>query len=121
VLTAVGCAVILISALGSQTLQWTLNRKPFVFLGRIFLFGLFVCNFIIILCLLPPLVAVFNQFGVTQPLILFLVAMFTSVVGTIGCATLMFRFIELPVINFSHWLTEENPDANLWLSTHRDH
>ena len=106
VLTAVGCAVILISVLGSQTLQRILNRKPFVFLGRIS-YSVYLLQFIIILCLLPPLVALFNQFGVTQPLVLFLVTLLASVAATIGCAALMYRFIELPVINFSHWLTKK--------------
>lgn len=106
VVTSWGCGVILISVLGSQTLQRALNRKPVVFLGRIS-YSVYLLQFIIILCLLPPLVKVFNQWGVTQPWVLFPVTMLTSVAATIGCAALMYRFVEMPVINFSHWLTKK--------------
>jgi peptidoglycan/LPS O-acetylase OafA/YrhL len=106
VVTAIGCAVILVSVLGSQTLQRVLNHKPVVFLGRIS-YSVYLLQFIIILCLLPPLVKVFNQWGLTQPWVLFPVTMLTSVVATIGCAALMYRFVEMPVINFSHWLTKK--------------
>lgn len=106
VLTAVGCGVILASVFGSPTLQRALNRKPVVFLGRIS-YSVYLLQFIIILCLLPPLVAALNQWGLTQPLILFSVTMLVSIAATIGCAALMYRFVEMPVINFSHGLTKK--------------
>jgi peptidoglycan/LPS O-acetylase OafA/YrhL len=89
----VGCAGILISVFGSQTLQRTLNYRPIVLLGRIS-YSVYLLQFIIILCLLPPLVAMFNQLGVTQPLVLCPVTMLASVAATIGCATIMYRFVE---------------------------
>jgi peptidoglycan/LPS O-acetylase OafA/YrhL len=91
VVTAIGCALILISVLGSQTLQRTLNCKPIAFLGRIS-YSVYLLQFIVILCLLPPLVAMFNQLGITQPLFLFPLTMIASVAATIGGATLMYRF-----------------------------
>ncbi|MEI9959639.1 MAG: acyltransferase [Limisphaerales bacterium] len=106
VMTAIGCAVILISVLGSQALQRMLNCKPFIFLGRIS-YSVYLLQFIIILCLLPPLVVMFNILGITQPLILLPVTIFASVAATISCAALMYHFVELPVIDFGHWLTKK--------------
>jgi peptidoglycan/LPS O-acetylase OafA/YrhL len=106
VVTAVGCALILISVFGNLTLQRMLNCRPAVFLGRIS-YSVYLLQFIIILCLLPPLVAMLNQFGVTQPSVLFPVTIFASVVATIGGAAIMYHFVELPVINFGHWLTKK--------------
>jgi peptidoglycan/LPS O-acetylase OafA/YrhL len=106
VLSALGCAAILISVLGSQTMQRTLNWRPVVFLGRIS-YSVYLLQFIIILCLLPPLVALLNQCGITQPLVLFPATMLVSVAATFGGSALMYRFVELPVINFSHWLTKK--------------
>jgi peptidoglycan/LPS O-acetylase OafA/YrhL len=106
VVSAAGCAVILVSVLGSQTLQRVLNLKAMIFLGRIS-YSIYLLQFIVILCLLPPLVAVLNQCGITQPWVLFALTMLASVTVTFGCAALMYRCVELPVINFSHWLTRK--------------
>jgi peptidoglycan/LPS O-acetylase OafA/YrhL len=105
-MTAFGCAAILISVFSSQTLQRTLNCKPVVFLGRIS-YSVYLLQFIIILCLLPPLVSLFNQCGLASPFVLFPLTLLASLAATIGAAALMYRFIELPVINFSHWLTRK--------------
>jgi peptidoglycan/LPS O-acetylase OafA/YrhL len=106
VVTSIGCAVILVSVLGSQTLQRILNCRQLVFLGRIS-YSVYLLQFIIILCLLPPLVATLNQFGITQPLFLFSVTILASIAATVGCAAIMHRFVELPVIDFSHRLTKK--------------
>jgi peptidoglycan/LPS O-acetylase OafA/YrhL len=106
IVTAIGCAVILVSVLGSQTLQRILNHRAIIFLGRIS-FSVYLLQFIIILCLLPPLVATLNQLGITQPWFLFLATMIASVAATVGCAAVMYRFIELPVIDFGHWITKK--------------
>jgi peptidoglycan/LPS O-acetylase OafA/YrhL len=104
--TTMGCAMILILVFSSQNMQRMLNWQPVVFLGRIS-YSVYLLQLIIILCLLPPLVAWFNRLGITQPAILFPATVFTSVAVTIGSAAIMYRFVELPVINFSHRLTKE--------------
>jgi peptidoglycan/LPS O-acetylase OafA/YrhL len=106
VVTAIGCALILLSVFGSPTLQWILNSKPLVFLGRIS-YSLYLLQFIFIFCLLPPLVALLNQWGIIQPSVLCPLTMLASCATTIGCAAVMYRFVELPVINFSHRLTKK--------------
>jgi peptidoglycan/LPS O-acetylase OafA/YrhL len=104
--TAIGCAMILIYVFSSQPWQRILNCRPVVFLGRIS-YSVYLLQFIIILCLLPPLVAALNQLGITQPVVLFVVTILASVAATVGCAAIMYRFVELPVIDFSHWLTKK--------------
>ncbi len=104
-LTALGCAAILIAVLGSKGLQRMLSWKPVVFLGRVS-YSVYLLQFITIFCLLPPLVACLNRFGITQPLILFFMTILTSVVVTVGCAAVMHRLIEIPVIDFGHWITK---------------
>ena len=106
VVTAIGCGVILLSVLGSQTLQQLLNRRPVVFLGRIS-YSVYLLQLIVILCLLPPLVAALNNWGITQPPILFPAVMLAGAAATIGGAALMYQLVELPVINFGHWLTRK--------------
>ena len=103
---AIGCGVILVSVLGSQTLQQLLNRRPVVFLGRIS-YSVYLLQLIVILCLLPPLVAALNNWGITQPPILFPAVMLAGAAATIGGAALMYQLVELPVINFGHWLTRK--------------
>ena len=106
VMTAIGCALILISIFGSQSLQRVLNWKPVVFLGRIS-YSVYLLQFIIILCLLPPLVSLCNRSGITNPWLLCLLTILASVAATIGGSAILYRFIESPVINFSHALTKE--------------
>jgi peptidoglycan/LPS O-acetylase OafA/YrhL len=104
--TTFGCATILLCAFSSQRMQRMLNYRPVVFLGRIS-YSVYLLQLITILCLLPPLVAGLNQLGIIQPPILFPVTVLTSVAVTIGLAAIMYRFVELPVINFSHRLTKK--------------
>jgi peptidoglycan/LPS O-acetylase OafA/YrhL len=106
VVTAVGCGLILISVFGSQALQRMLNSGAFVFIGRIS-YSVYLLQFIIILCLLPPLVALLNRLGIVSPWALFPITIIASVAATIGGAALMYRFIESPVISFSHLLTKK--------------
>jgi peptidoglycan/LPS O-acetylase OafA/YrhL len=106
VITSLGCAVILLSTFSSSRLQGWLNHKAPAFLGRIS-YSVYLLQFIIILCLLPPLVRWVNGLGMVQPLPLFGLTILVSVVATLGCATITYRFIEVPAINLGHRLTKE--------------
>ena len=102
--TAIGCALILLSALNSRRIQAFLNHKPFVFLGRIS-YSIYLLQFIIILCVLPPAVVLFNNYGITNPFLIFPLTMLLSSGLTISCSALTYRFIEIPSINLGHTLS----------------
>jgi len=48
-----------------------------------------------------------NDWGITQPALLFPAVMLAGTAATIGGAALMYQLVELPVINFGHWLTRK--------------
>lgn len=106
VITSLGCAIVLLSTFGSQTLQNLLNYKPMVFLGRVS-YSVYLLQFIIIMCLLPPLVRLVNGWGIVQRPALFGLTILASVGTTIGCAAITYRFVEVPAINLGHRLTKE--------------
>ena len=105
-LTTLGCALILLSVFNSPTLQKLLNHKAAVWLGRIS-YSLYLIQFIVILCLLLPLVKMINAWGIHQPAIIMVFSLLVSVSVTVGCATLTYRYIEVPTINFGHRLTKK--------------
>jgi len=57
-----------------------------VFLGKIS-YSVYLVQFIIILCLLPPLVRLANDHGIIRPFTLFLLTFTVSVGATLLCAT----------------------------------
>jgi peptidoglycan/LPS O-acetylase OafA/YrhL len=103
--TALGCALILLSALNSSRLQAILNHKPVVFLGKIS-YSVYLLQFIVILCLLPPALTLMNRCGLSQPVVLYAMTLLVSVGGTMALATLSYRCIELPAIQLGHSLTK---------------
>jgi peptidoglycan/LPS O-acetylase OafA/YrhL len=48
-----------------------------------------------------------NYLGVIYQPALFLLTIMASITATIGCSTITYRYIELPAINFGHWLTKK--------------
>ncbi|MBW8864851.1 MAG: acyltransferase [Verrucomicrobia bacterium] len=105
-ITSLGCALVLLSVFSSQRSQKFLNFKPVVFLGKIS-YSVYLVQFIIILCLLPPLVRLANAHGIIQPFTLFLLTFTASVGATLLCATFTCYVAEVPAINFGHWLTKK--------------
>ena len=105
VISSLGCAGVLISAFGSASLQRFLNHRSLVFLGRIS-YSVYLLQFIIILCVLPPLINLCNQTGIHQ-LGLFTLTFLVSVLLTVSSAAVTYRFIEVPAINLGHWLTKK--------------
>jgi peptidoglycan/LPS O-acetylase OafA/YrhL len=63
VISSLGCAGVLLAAFSSHTLQKILNHKILVLLGRVS-YSVYLLQFIIILCALPPLVRLCNQAGI---------------------------------------------------------
>jgi peptidoglycan/LPS O-acetylase OafA/YrhL len=104
VVTSLGCGLILNSVFGARPLQRMLNWSPVVFLGRIS-YSVYLLQLITIECLLPPLLALLNHWGITQTPVLFPVTFLASTAVTIGGAAVMYRLVELPVIDLGHRLT----------------
>ena len=105
VCSSLGCAILLLSVFSSESIQKLLNHKAIVFLGRVS-YSVYLLQFIIILCLLPPLVRLANGFGLVQRPALFALTILASTVATIGCAAVTYRFVEVPAINLGHKLTK---------------
>ena len=103
--TAVGCSLILLSVLNSSRLQSLLNHKPVVFIGKIS-HSVYLLQFIVILCLLPPAMHLLNHCGINQLTLLFALSLIFSTGITIALATLSYQFIELPAINLGHFLSK---------------
>jgi peptidoglycan/LPS O-acetylase OafA/YrhL len=101
-----GCALVLVSAFGSPLLQKWLSGKPAIFLGRIS-YSVYLLQLMVVLCLLPPLVRLANEWGVVNRPALLALTMLASVGVTVGCAALTYRFVELPAINLGHLLTKK--------------
>jgi peptidoglycan/LPS O-acetylase OafA/YrhL len=106
VISSLGCAVVLLSAFSSASIQRFLNHRALVFLGRVS-YSVYLLQFIIILCVLPPLVRLVNGWGVVQRPVLFGLTVLVSVGLTIGCAASTYRLVEVPAINLGHWLTKK--------------
>jgi peptidoglycan/LPS O-acetylase OafA/YrhL len=102
--TAVGCCGILLVVRYTPRLQKILGSAPLVFLGRIS-YSVYLVQFIIVLCLLPWLVRGMNLVGVSGGLLLFLSVILGSVIATITFSTITYGIIEVPAINFGHYLT----------------
>ena len=103
--SSLGCALILMAVFGSRTLQRCLSHGPFVFLGKIS-YSVYLLQFIVILCLLPPLVHLLNGWGVTSRPDLFALALLASVAATIVGSAITYRLVEVPAINIGHRSTK---------------
>jgi peptidoglycan/LPS O-acetylase OafA/YrhL len=106
IVSSIGCAVVLLSVFSSPWLQQWLSSKPMIFLGRVS-YSVYLLQVIIILCLLPPLIRLLNVWGVVNRPALFTLTLLASVTVTVGCAALMYRWIEVPAIDLGHWLSRE--------------
>jgi peptidoglycan/LPS O-acetylase OafA/YrhL len=106
VISSLGCAGVLLAVFSSNTLQKILNHKTLVFLGRVS-YSVYLLQFIIILCALPPLVRRCNQAGIHDRFGLFGLTILAGVLLTVGLAAATYRFIEVPAINLGHYLTKK--------------
>jgi len=102
--TAAGCGLLLLACLSSRRIQGLLNHSLPVFLGRIS-YSVYLLQFIVILCVLPPLVRGLNLIGITQPFLLIPLTVAASVLVTIAASVFSFQFVEKPCIALGHKLT----------------
>ena len=83
-------------------MQWLLSRRPLIFLGRIS-YSLYLIQFVVLLCFLPPLMHWLNSLGLREPNTMLAIVMFSGIAITIGLSAFLHRFIEQPCIDFGHW------------------
>lgn len=104
--TSLGCILILVAVLASARLQAFLQRSPLVFLGRIS-YSVYLLQFIVILCVLPPLMHWLNQLGVKHPALTLPVTLGVSVGVVVMLASISYRWVELPCIRLGAWLSKK--------------
>ena len=104
-LISLGCCCVLTCCLNSGFLQHQLHRRLMVFLGRIS-YSLYLVQFIIILCVLPPLMAALNTMGFHSRPGVMITIFLTAILGTIALAELVYRFVEVPTMAFGRFVAK---------------
>lgn len=107
-MASVGCVAIILASLASKRIQSVLNHAAMVYLGRIS-YSVYLLQFLVILCVLPPLLHVFNGWGLQNDKLAMPIMVFTSIVVTLALSAVTFRVIEVPCIAWGHWLTNAIP------------
>lgn len=102
---SLGCALILGATLNSRRIQAALTHSAMVFLGRIS-YSVYLTQFIILLCLLPPVIHVLNALRIHQSSVLLILTLCFSVFMTVALSTISFRLFEAPSIQCGHWVTK---------------
>ena len=102
-LTSVGCVLILLTAFTSQRIQKVLNHRIIVFFGRIS-YGVYLLQFIVLLCIIPWFVHQLNGFGVQNAIILVPLILIAATLITVATATIFYAVIEQPGIRLGHRL-----------------
>jgi peptidoglycan/LPS O-acetylase OafA/YrhL len=101
-----GCVLILLASMSSHRIQATLHLPLLIFLGRIS-YSVYLLQFIILLCVLPPLFHLLNSWGVRRAIWLLPLDFIVSIGLTVGLSALTYRWIEKPCINLGHWLSQK--------------
>jgi peptidoglycan/LPS O-acetylase OafA/YrhL len=104
-ITATGCVLIILMSLCSRRIQKTLSHTVVVFLGRIS-YSVYLIQFIVLLCLLPPFIKELNVFGINQIITTLLPGICFSVLLTVLLATISYYLVEVPAIGLGRKLTK---------------
>jgi peptidoglycan/LPS O-acetylase OafA/YrhL len=104
-LGSIGCVLILAASLSSRRIQARLNLPPVLLLGKIS-YSVYLLQFILILCLVPPLVRQLNLAGIQQAPLLLPLALLIGVLSTVALSVLMYYAVERPSIELGRWLTK---------------
>ena len=80
--------------------------SPLVFLGKIS-YSVYLLQFIIILCLLPPWLHFLNLAGLERTVWLLPLSLIGSVGMTVGLSALSYRYIEIPCIELGRRLSKK--------------
>ncbi|HXC35537.1 MAG TPA: acyltransferase [Candidatus Acidoferrales bacterium] len=99
-----GAGLIILTTLSSRRLAALLTTKPVLWIGRIS-YSVYLLQIVILLCLLPPAIAVLNKLGFGSSPWMFLFCLVISFAATVGIATPFYKFVELPSIAFGHYVS----------------
>jgi peptidoglycan/LPS O-acetylase OafA/YrhL len=99
--TSLGCVLLLLGIFSSQQCQKVLNHRVFVFLGRVS-YGVYLLQFIVLLCIIPWLVSVLNRWGLRQESFLLPMVLLSSALITIAAAAVFYEAVEEPCIRLGH-------------------
>ena len=104
-LGSIGCVLILAASLSSRRIQARLNLPPVLLLGKIS-YSVYLLQFILILCLMPPLVRQLNLAGMQQAPLLLPLTLIIGVLATGVLSVFMYYAVERPSIELGRWLTK---------------
>ena len=102
---SIGCVFILAATLTSRRIQARLHFPPVLLLGKIS-YSVYLLQFIVILCLLPPLVHQLNMAGIEQMPLLMALTVGVCVLATVALSVVMYYSVELPSVKLGHWLSK---------------
>jgi peptidoglycan/LPS O-acetylase OafA/YrhL len=103
-LTSFGCVLMLLACLTSRRIQAILHLPPVVFLGRIS-YSVYLLQFIVILCVLPPWMHLLNVLGIERVIWLLPLTFAASIGVTVLLSAAAYRWVEAPCIELGHLLS----------------
>jgi len=101
---SIGCVFIITATLGSNHIQKVLSHGMLVLLGRIS-YSVYLLQFIVLLCVLPPVVRGLNLMGVQGILVLLPLTVCIGVIVTLLSAAFTYLMVEVPSIEFGRWIS----------------
>ncbi len=114
VICSVGCVFIIAATLSSRRIGAFLTIRPVVWIGRVS-YSIYLLQFIVLLCIMPPLFAWLNRMGFGPSPWMLPLDVFTALVLTLALAWPFYRVAELPSIDLGHWVSAKLKNAK-WLS-----
>jgi peptidoglycan/LPS O-acetylase OafA/YrhL len=97
-ITSVGCSLVLLGVLENTRLQRCLNHRLLVFFGQIS-YSVYLLQFIVIICLLPPFVCLLNSCGLHEKMLLFPLTLLVGVLCTVLISAVHFQAVEKSCID----------------------
>jgi peptidoglycan/LPS O-acetylase OafA/YrhL len=104
-LASMGCAFIMAASMCSRRIQSKLNLRPVLLLGRIS-YSVYLVQFIVILCVLAPLIPQLNAAGVHQMALLLTLTLSAGILATVALSLITYYSVEVPSMALGRWLTK---------------
>ncbi|HEX3625643.1 MAG TPA: acyltransferase [Verrucomicrobiae bacterium] len=103
-LMSIGAGVIMLTTLSSRRLASFLTIKPIVWIGKIS-YSVYLLQFVVLFCLLPPAMVMFNKLGFGPSPWMFLFCLVIAFAATVVLATVFYKIVELPSIALGHFVS----------------